>query len=75
MRHVVHKEVMDTLQDIKEILDITNTHTLLFLSKKVLKQKEKNTRKITVFMHLHAQKHPISWEHLQKDTVNTSNDD
>jgi hypothetical protein len=28
MRHVVHKEVMDTLQDIKEILDITNTHTL-----------------------------------------------
>ena len=41
MRHIVHKEVMDTLQDIKEILDITNTHTLLFLSKKVLKQKEK----------------------------------
>jgi hypothetical protein len=56
MRHVVHKEVMDTLQDIKEILDITNTHTLLFLSKNVLKQKEKNTRKMTVFMHLHAQK-------------------
>jgi hypothetical protein len=75
MRHVVHKEVMDTLQDIKEILDITNTHTLLFLSKKVLKQKEKNTRKITVCMLLHAQKHPIPWEHLQKDTVNTSNDD
>ena len=24
MRHVVHKEVMDTLQDIKEILDITH---------------------------------------------------
>ena len=41
MRHVVHKEVMDTLQDIKEILDITNTHTLLFLSKSLETERKK----------------------------------
>jgi len=32
--NVVHNEVMDTLQDIKKILDISNTHTLLFFKQK-----------------------------------------
>jgi ribosomal protein L3 len=50
---VVHKEVMDTTRHKKKNCHSKYTY-LAILSKKALKQKEKNTRKITVFMHLLA---------------------
>jgi hypothetical protein len=40
-RNVVHNEVMDTLQDIAKILDITKTHTLPFKTKKSCNRKKK----------------------------------
>jgi hypothetical protein len=65
---IVHKEVIDTTGH-TQILDIANTHTLLFLSKTVLKHKEKKYPKYNRFNESSCKKHPISWEHLQKDTI------
>jgi len=66
--NVIHKEVMDTTRHKKNSWHNKYTY-LAFFKQKSIKTERKKYPKNNRFHASSCKKHPISWEHLQKDTA------